>query len=390
MARYKLTTLGLDHAMWGATDMIVGMGALDAMPRFWTGESSRPSRIALLAGRESMRRNGVLDRVEALLGDVAPVVTLEGIPSNPSPSDAQRAADFLSAEQPDALVAIGGGSVLDVAKVANCVAFTGGTVATVLTQGDVRGRLVPCFVAIPTTAGTGSEITSFATIWDTTRKRKLSLDTPYNRSSVAIVDPALTLSTPPHVTRQCAADALGHALESLWSRRRTVLSEAYAMAAIDLIVPALPDVLVDPSSLDGRAALHRGALFAGLAIAISHTAAAHALSYSLTLHHGVPHGFAVAELLPGVCEANLPALPPHIVGYLERVFTAERASLSSALQAYLRRNELLQGLCSFGVTGECVDDLLATVPVPERLRNNLVPLDAPAIRTILVNALGCE
>jgi alcohol dehydrogenase class IV len=153
---------------------------------------------------------------------------------------------------------------------------------------------------LPTTAGTGSEVTRWATVWDTEEPvpRKRSLDEPWGYAERAFVDPELSASCPPQVLRDCALDALAHALEAMWNRHANPVSDALALRAAQRIVRHLPRALRGRADAADLQALSLAALEAGLAFSQTRTALAHALSYALTLEKGVPHGLACAMWLP--------------------------------------------------------------------------------------------
>jgi phosphonate metabolism-associated iron-containing alcohol dehydrogenase len=201
------------------------------------------------------------------------------------------------------LLAVGGGTTLDLAKVVRCRPLDGNFDAV---AAALRGRapwpaLQPMALWLaPTTAGTGSEVTRWATVWDTDSDAaiKRSLDEPFGYAQRAYIDPTLTLSCPAAVTRDCALDALSHALEAIWNRHANPISDTLALSAARRIVGALPEALAAPQHLPSREALALAALEAGLAFSQTRTALAHALSYALTLEQGTPHGLACALWLP--------------------------------------------------------------------------------------------
>lgn len=201
------------------------------------------------------------------------------------------------------LVAVGGGSTLDLAKVLRCRPRDGrfDSLAAALrgTAPWPEMARAPMWL-LPTTAGTGSDVTRWATVWDTDTapSRKLSLDEPWGHAERAFVDPLLTLSCPAGVTRDTALDTLAHALESLWNRHANPLSRPLAIAAARSVITHLPALLARLDDVALRSAMARAALEAGLAFSQTRTALAHALSYDLTLQQGVPHGLACALWLP--------------------------------------------------------------------------------------------
>ena len=210
------------------------------------------------------------------------------------------------------VLAIGGGSTLDLAKVIRY--------RFVDTRGAADGwrnnTLLPsvsrhALWLVPTTAGTGSEVTRWATLWDTgvAVPAKLSWSPADGYAERAFVDPELSYSCPLRQSRDCALDSLAHALESLWNRNSSPVSEVLAVQAARLVIEMLPVLLEQSGNHAARAALARASLLAGLAMSHTQTALAHALSYELTLKEQTPHGEACAVWLPMVWELALGAAP---------------------------------------------------------------------------------
>ncbi|MFD7015299.1 phosphonoacetaldehyde reductase [Streptomyces sp. NPDC059928] len=219
---------------------------------------------------------------------------------NPTVQQAMEAARFRHAWSADLVVGLGGGSALDVAKAASLLPRDADDAMRIINDGlapEDRSALV----LVPTTAGTGSEVTQFATLYQ--EHRKVSLDTPCARADIALIDPALTDSCPQELTWSCAFDTLAHAVESLWSIRSSQESRDHATAALRALVPVLLEAGLEPSR-DERDVLSAAATLAGRAIDITRTTAAHALSYPLTARLGIPHGRA--------CVLNLTWLVPMV------------------------------------------------------------------------------
>jgi alcohol dehydrogenase len=201
------------------------------------------------------------------------------------------------------LVAVGGGTTMDLAKVLRCQPqngdFAGVAAALRGTAQWPELALAPLWL-VPTTAGTGSEVTRWATVWDTDAHPpvKRSLDEPFGYAERAFVDPVLALSCPAAVTRDTALDALAHALEAIWNHHANPVSDRLAVSAAKRVLTHLPACLQRPDDLSLRSELSLAALEAGLAFSQTRTALAHALSYAVTLERGVPHGLACAIWLP--------------------------------------------------------------------------------------------
>ena len=153
-------------------------------------------------------------------------------------------------------------------------------------------------IAIPTTAGTGSEVTMWATVWDMEGKKKYSISHPSLYPVKAILDPGLTLTLPGKETSCSGLDALSHAMESIWNKNHNPVSDTFALEAISLVHDYLPVLRSDLTNLNVRTLLLRASLFAGLAFSNTKKALAHAISYPLTAHFGIPHGLACALPLP--------------------------------------------------------------------------------------------
>jgi phosphonate metabolism-associated iron-containing alcohol dehydrogenase len=201
------------------------------------------------------------------------------------------------------LIALGGGSTLDLAKVLRCLPadhdFRGIARAIRAESRWPELRRVPLW-AVPTTAGTGSEVTRWATVWDTDAQPvvKRSMDEPWGHADRAFVDPSLTHSCPLALTRDVALDTLAHALESIWNHHANPVSNQLALSAARAVILNLPDCLAHPEHSPTREALALASLQAGLAFSQTRTALAHALSYDLTAQHGIAHGLACALWLP--------------------------------------------------------------------------------------------
>ncbi len=204
----------------------------------------------------------------------------------------------------DFLVGIGGGSTLDLAKAVSVLAFNPGCAA------DYQGRdLLPSSgcpsVMMPTTAGTGSEVTPGAVVLDPKTKRKGAISSPYITPDYAVLDPELTLSMPPEVAAATGLDALGHAVESFTAQCATPMTKMYSKEAFRLITSSLTAILQEKDSLDRRRGQQLGATLAGVAICNSDTGACHAMAYPLGIYFQIPHGVAVALLLAHVIDVNV-------------------------------------------------------------------------------------
>jgi phosphonate metabolism-associated iron-containing alcohol dehydrogenase len=208
------------------------------------------------------------------------------------------------AKMPDVIVALGGGSVIDSAKV---FAAAEGDFSKVLqfleTKTGEESLSSVQLIAVPTTAGTGSEVTCWATVWDAENSRKFSLAQEALYPEVALVDPALMLGKPYGLTLATALDALSHSIESIWNVNANPVSARHAVAAARAILSDLPKLLIDLGNLELRSSVAEASLNAGLAFSNTKTAIAHNISYPITLKWGVQHGIACSFTLPTVLQS---------------------------------------------------------------------------------------
>ncbi len=224
---------------------------------------------------------------------------------NPSTDHVDAGLQVARAFQPDLLVGLGGGSSMDCAKGINFLYSCGGNIADYWGVGKATAPMLP-LIAIPTTAGTGSETQSFALISDSKSHVKMACGDPKAAPAIAILDPHLTRSQPRRVTALTGIDALTHALESFVTTKRNAISDCYAREAWTLLSRGFPRVIEDPNDLHARSQMQLGAAFAGMAIEASMLGAAHALANPLTAFLDVPHGQAVGIMMPHVVRFNAP------------------------------------------------------------------------------------
>ena len=203
----------------------------------------------------------------------------------------------------DTIVGLGGGSSMDTAKGCNFILTNGGRMQDYWGVGKATKPMLP-FLAIPTTAGTGSECQSAALIADEQTHQKMACLDPKCIARIAILDPTLTLSQPPRVTADTGIDAIAHAVETAVTTKRTPLSLMYSREAFKLCVRAFPEVVLNPNDLEARGRMLLGASFAGMAIENSMLGAAHAAANPLTAHYGIVHGEAVGLMLLHVIRFN--------------------------------------------------------------------------------------
>ena len=231
-----------------------------------------------------------------------PANIIDNIVTNPDFQTLTEACvQYAEAGDVECIVALGGGSVIDVAKVLAASNGDFNNIRHFLQTGEGGDTLqsVP-IVAVPTTAGTGSEVTCWATVWDTEENKKYSLARTNLYPECALIDPELTLGLPKVLTISTGLDALSHALESIWNLNANPVSSSHAVMASREAIAVLPLLANDLKNSTLRRRMAKAALMAGLAFSNTKTALAHSLSYPITLQHGVPHGVACSFSLPMV------------------------------------------------------------------------------------------
>jgi alcohol dehydrogenase class IV len=285
----------------------LGCGALERLAdHLGSLDASRP----LIVTDEGVKRAGIAAKVEAALDAAGlPYSVFDRVQPNPTAADVNDAFSIYREESCDALVGVGGGSVLDTAKLVRVLAAHGGDILDYRSAAGGWGKIgmnLPPMVAMPTTAGTGSEVTLGAVLTDSDRNVKVWIGSPGLFPNVALVDPELTVGSPPRLTASAGIDVLVHGVEAYAEPSDAPLADLLARDAVELTVRNLPHACRAPEEVRPREAMSRAALEAGLAFGWKGLGAAHALGHQVTTEAGVPHGFAVAMLLPNVMRFNLP------------------------------------------------------------------------------------
>lgn len=306
------------------------------------------------------------------------------------------------------LIGVGGGSCIDLAKLASVLLTHGGDLQAYYGELKVPGPVLPV-IAVPTTSGTGSEMTPVAVLGDRSRDLKVGISSPYLIPHTAICDPELTLTCPPGLTALSGADALTHAIEAFTAVRHPVtadlsqsrvfigknmLSDHQALSAIRALVQYLPRAVAHGEDLEARSMVMYGSAAAGLAFGVAGTAAAHAIQYPVGALTGTPHGLGVAALLPYVMEFNAPTCRDQLVQIAQAIGLPHSADdVQTGNAAILHIRELCHGigiprrLSELGVTEDKLDWIAEQSLLSQRLvNNNPRPLDKPAVLQITENA----
>lgn len=287
------------------------------------------------------------------------VSLFDGVEENPTTRHVARGVESARAVRPDLIVGLGGGSSMDCAKGINFLHSCGGEMKDYWGVDRAPGPLLP-MIAVPTTAGTGSEMQSFAIIVDEETHQKMACGDRKAACAVAILDPEVTLSQPARVTAATGIDAIAHAVETFVTRRRNSFSQAFSLQAWKLLEGHFERVLEAPEGIEARAAMQLGAALAGAAIQHSMLGAAHAAANPLTARYGVVHGGAVGVMLPHVVRFNTAAADYEELAAAARGSRAATAEgLARRLEELLRASGLRSTLREWEVAEERLPDLAA-------------------------------
>ena len=241
--------------------------------------------------------------IDALESSEMAVALFDGVEENPTTTHVERGLTLAQEFRPELIVGLGGGSSMDCAKGINFLYSCGGKMQDYWGIGKATGPLLP-MIAVPTTAGTGSEAQSFALISDAETRVKMACGDKRAAFRIAVLDPELTLTQPPRVAALSGFDALAHAVETYVTKARTEISSRFSQEAWLELAPYYLEVIRNPENFEARAHMQLGACCAGVAIENSMLGAAHALANPLTAVYGVTHGEAVALMLPHVVRFN--------------------------------------------------------------------------------------
>ncbi len=353
------------------------MNTFDFQPRtrvvFAPGAISRLGEIAkglnfkrtlLVADRGLVNSGHVDEALAPLMSAGIEVFRFHEFEANPDSDMLGAGRDFAAPLEIDSIIGLGGVSSLDCAKGINFLLTNGGRINDYIGYGKATKPLLP-MIGIPTTSGTGSEAQSYALISDAQSHIKMACGDPHAAFRVALLDPLLTLSQPPHITATAGYDAIAHAVETYVTNSRTALSEVFSREAWRLLERNYERVLTKPDDVEARAAMQLGAYFAGVAIENSMLGATHACANPLTARYGTAHGAAIAMLLPSVVRWNGPIAEAR---YSDLINTSNQngsengeasESLARRLEDLAEAGGLRKTLSASGVTSDELDTLAA-------------------------------
>ena len=313
-------------------------------------------------------------RIEALREKTPAICGIySDIQPNPQLSGAAAVAALIREREADGVIGVGGGSTLDTAKFAAAIAYNGGEALDYF-RGN---RVFPVdhipLVTVPSTAGTGSEVTQVSVM--SYGKEKKTINHPAFMPKAAVVDPALTLSVPRRTTMNTGLDALAHALEGWWSRNHQPISDLMAVESVRLVMENLEAAWRDGSDLEARTSMSLAALLGGLAFALPKTAGCHACSYPLSEDYGLPHGEACAFTLDSFVRINADA---RLETLCRRAGLSGTKELAERIAALKKLGGLRTRLTELGNVN--LDKLAHDSAVHPLMKNNPVAMDEAALR----------
>ena len=353
--------------MWrfhNPVEIINGEGALGALP-----DLVKQHRYAIVTYPGALFADFTQTIIAAV--GLSPVTVLNQVAENPSVAHLTALCQQLqeAGEQPELFIALGGGSVIDATKVLAASAGDFNNISRFL-HGDIPADELPCkpIIAMPTTAGTGSEVTCWSTIWDPENDTKYSLNTPRLYPLAAIFHAPFTVNLPVSVTISSGLDALSHALESLWNKNRNPVSTTFAITAAKTILATLPVLVRDSHNLSLRARMLDAALMAGLAFSNTQTAIAHNISYAVTLETGTPHGIACSFTLPALISAIDPE-DDELVKAMTTIFERPTEQAAQFLAGFLHDLDVMTEPHHYGYTLEKWKQRIVEAAQGQRGRN---------------------
>lgn len=352
------------------------------------------ARRALLVSDPGVRAAGWTGLVEqSLLAEGLDASLFLDVSPNPRDHEVMAGAERYSRDNCDCIVAVGGGSPMDLAKGVGIVSTNGGNILR-FEGADMVDKPAPPLICVPTTAGSSADVSQFAIINDTARRLKIAIVSKAVVADAALIDPVLTTTMEPKLTAETGMDALSHSLEAFGSNASSPITDLLALSAMARIRGHLQRAMERPGDLEARGQMMLGSLEAGLAFSNAILGAVHAMAHSLGGFLDLPHGLCNAILLPHVVDRNFQAAPERYMraaealGVTARTPKAARPKLKAALRDLARAVGLDRGLAELGVTREHLRGLAEKAAQDPCMTTNPASLTVEDIETLYEQALG--
>ncbi|MFJ5767806.1 phosphonoacetaldehyde reductase [Lysinibacillus sp. NPDC093210] len=335
-----------------------GRGSIDFLPRFING------RKALLVTSKGFVTRGLVNQIVNNNTEIVNII--DTIQPNPTLNQLEEIRKNIQYEEFEIIVALGGGSVIDAAKaIAPYKSEAQLDLLDLLTNGLSSRVLVKPIIAIPTTAGTGSEVTMWGTVWEDVKKKKYSISDNRLYCEAAILDPELHLTVPRNITLQTGLDALSHSLESIWNRNNNKVSSIYAVKSACMVLEVLPNLVEDLANIELRERMLLASYYAGVAFSNTQTSIAHAMSYYMTLNKDIPHGIATSITLPIIIDT-----------YLKQDLNNKHPFITEQLKQRIVKlfKQLKQDLLitDYGLTKQDFDNIFSELNTNVRAQNSII------------------
>ena len=320
------------------TKIVYGIGCIASlMDELALNNGNKP----IIITDKGVRNAGILDKVTAILKqNKMHYIVYDGVEANPKDINVEEGAKIAREFGADSLIAIGGGSPIDCAKSIGVLLEHNGDKIKKYEGKTAATKPLPLLITIPTTAGTGSELTFSSVITDTENNYKMTVKSQYTAAKVAICDPELTLSLPAHITASTGMDALTHAIEAYTATCSEPISDALALYSIELIYNNLVIAVNEGDNIQARSAMLLGSMLAGIAFSHSDVASVHCIAESLGGLYDLPHGVCNAIFLPHVMEYNM----EHSVKKYARIAKAMGFSFKTELEGAKKAVEAVKEL----------------------------------------------
>jgi alcohol dehydrogenase class IV len=345
---------GLRSTLLMPKSIVFGTNTVEELPKL---AKSFGGRVALVYGGRSFSESGKRERLmEIFEKDRIDVHEIGGASHDPDETLVAKTVSAVRDIKPHCIVGIGGGSVIDTAKAASIIATNGGVVREYWEGKQFTEPSIP-YIAVPTTSGTGAEVTKNAVISSNDRTFKRSIRSELMVPDVALVDPSLTLSLPPRTTADTGLDALIQNLEAYTSKNSGPITDTFAHKGIELSGRYLVAAYRDPGDLEAREALSLASLYGGITLLNAGLGLAHGLSHPIGIRFGVPHGRACALVMPKVMELNYEARKDKYdeIGML----IGGVKNGAEAFSRLLDDLEVRAGLGSYGIKGEDIPTIVS-------------------------------
>ena len=378
---------------YNPVDIVFGASSLDQIGKL-AKKYSINNNILIITDK-IMKELGFVRKIEDIIQrNRFDVKTFDKVSINPTFELIDEASLFAMRDNYGLVIGLGGGSALDCAKCAAILSKNDGNIAEFLiNKKTIRNSGIP-LIAIPTTAGTGSEVTMWATVWriegDISKKYSLSNENMYAKA--ALLDPELTLSLPPHLTASTGLDALSQAIEAYWSKNHNPTSDKHALEAISIINENIINAFKNPNNIEFREKMLLASLEAGLAFSNTKTTAVHSVSYPITAHFNVPHGLACALTLPSFLEYNSIAGEDNLEETPQRILDiVHQMKCKSVKEAKFRITEIMKSmnlptrLKDVGINKDKIDIIVQEGFTKGRVENNPRELTKQALRELLIS-----